>query len=116
MHKELLKTKIHRAVVTEADLHYVGSITIDSNLLDLSAIQVYEKVQVVAVETGARVETYTLAGEPGSGTIKMNGPAARLVGVGDHIVIMAYAYIPESLTSNWQPKVLLMDENNQVKE
>ena len=115
MYKELLKTKIHRALVTEADLHYEASITIYSNLLDLSGIQVYEKVQVVAVETGARVETYTLAGEPGSSTIKMNGPAARLVGVGDHI-IMAYAYIPESLTSNWQPKVLLMDENNQVKE
>lgn len=116
MYKELLKAKIHRAVVTEADLQYEGSITIDSNLLDLSGMQVYEKVQVVAVETGARLEPYIMAGEPGSGTIKMNGPAARLVGVGDHVVIMAYAYIPESLTNNWQPKVLLMDEYNQVKE
>ncbi len=116
MYKELLKAKIHRAVMAENDLYYEGSITTESNLLDLSGIQVYEKVQVGAVETGARLESHTLAGEPGSGAIKLNGPAARLVGIGDYDVIMAYAYIPESLTNNWQPKVLLMDENNQVKE
>jgi len=112
LYKELHIAKIHRAVVTESDLHYQGSISIDSNLLDLSGMQVYEKVQVVAVESGARLETYIMAGEPDSGTIKMNGSATRLVGVGDHIEFMAYANIPESLTNNWQPKVLLMDENN----
>jgi len=102
-------------VVTEADLHYEGSITIDSELLTTSGIVVYEKVQVVNVENGTRLETYVIEGKPGSGVIKMNGPAARLTNVGDHIIIMAYAQVPEPIPSNRQPTVLLMDEHNRIK-
>ena len=116
MYRKLLKSKIHRAVVTEADLHYEGSITVDAGLLEAAGIREYELVQVVNVENGARLETYTIAGPPGSGVIKMNGPAARLAAVGDHVIIMAYTYVPEPLPESWQPTVLLLNENNEIKE
>ena len=87
----LLKAKIHRAVVTQADLNYVGSVTIDSTLLQESGILEYEKVQIVDIENGNRFETYTIAGEPGSGIICLNGAAAKCVSVGDKVIIMAYA-------------------------
>jgi aspartate 1-decarboxylase len=115
MYRTLLKAKIHRAVVTSADLHYEGSITIDAALLEASGIREYERVQVVDIENGARFETYVIAGEPGSGTIQLNGAAARLVNVGDRIIIMSYALVPEPLPTEWQPKILLLDEDNRIK-
>lgn len=116
MYRTLLKAKIHRAVVTQADLHYEGSITIDANLLESSGIYEYERVQVVDVENGARLETYVIAGSAGSGVIKMNGPAARLVNVGDHIIIMAYAQVPEPIPADWQPTILLLDDQNRIED
>ena len=89
----LLKAKIHRAVVTQADLDYVGSITIDSNLLSESGILEYEKVEIADIDNGNRFETYAIAGEAGSGVICLNGAAAKCVNVGDKIIIMAYAYM-----------------------
>ena len=91
----MLKGKIHRAVVKQADLNYVGSITIDSELLEAAGILEYEMVQIVDVENGNRFETYTIAGEKGSGMICLNGAAARQVAVGDHIIIMCYAQLSE---------------------
>ena len=87
----MLKGKIHRAVVTQAELNYVGSITVDSELLEAAGILEYEYVQIVDVENGNRFETYTIAGEPGSGMICLNGAAARQVSIGDHVIIMSYA-------------------------
>ncbi|WP_319409463.1 aspartate 1-decarboxylase [uncultured Desulfosarcina sp.] len=116
IYRTLLKAKIHRAVVTHADLHYEGSITIDAELLNWTGIREFERVQVVGVENGARLETYVIAGPCGSGTIQMNGPAARLVNVGDHIIIMAYAQVAEPITVDWQPNILQLDDHNHVKE
>ena len=87
----MLKGKIHRAVVKQADLNYVGSITVDTELLEAAGIMEYELVQIVDVENGNRFETYTIAGEPGSGMICLNGAAARQVAVGDHVILMCYA-------------------------
>ncbi len=87
----MLKGKIHRAVVKQADLNYVGSITVDTELLEAAGIMEYELVQIVDVENGNRFETYTIAGEPGSGMICLNGAAARHVAVGDHVILMCYA-------------------------
>ncbi|MFI9235848.1 aspartate 1-decarboxylase [Streptomyces cinnamoneus] len=117
MYKTLVHSKIHRARVTAADLHYVGSITIDADLLDEAGISDFERVQVVDVTNGARLETYAIPGERGSGTIQLNGAAAHLVDVDDIVIIMAYAQVPEPLPAGWHPVVLLMDENtNQVRE
>lgn len=90
MQRIMLKSKIHRATVTDADLHYVGSITIDPELLEAADILEYEQVSVVNVDNGARFETYTIAGEPGSGQMKVNGAAARLVHRGDTIIVISY--------------------------
>jgi aspartate 1-decarboxylase len=116
MYRKMLKAKIHRAVVTHADLQYEGSITIDANLLDASGIREFELVQVVDVENGARLETYVMTGEPGSGVIQMNGAAARLVGVGDHVIIMAYVLVAEPLPEDWRPAIILVGENNKIKK
>ena len=93
MNLEMLKGKIHRAVVTQAALDYVGSITIDTELMDAAGILEYEKVQVVDVENGNRFETYTIAGEAGSGVVCLNGAAARKVQPGDKVIIISYAYL-----------------------
>lgn len=115
--KTLVHAKIHRARVTAADLHYVGSITIDADLLDEAGITDFERVQVVDVTNGARLETYAIPGERGSGTIQLNGAAAHLVDVGDIVIVMAYAQVPEPLPADWHPVVLLMDEDtNRVRE
>ena len=114
MYRTLLKAKIHRAVVTQADLHYEGSITIDADLLQASGIYAYERVQVLDIENGARLETYVIVGPAGSGLIQMNGPAARLVSVGDHIIIMAYAQVAEPVPADWQPTVILVDGDNRI--
>lgn len=110
----MLKGKIHRAVVKQADLNYVGSITIDSELLEASGILEYEMVQIVDVENGNRFETYTIAGEKGSGIICLNGAAARQVAVGDHIIIMAYAQLSEQEAKEHKPYVVFTDEDNRI--
>lgn len=110
----MLKGKIHRAVVKQADLNYVGSITIDSELLEASGILEYEMVQIVDVENGNRFETYTISGEKGSGMICLNGAAARQVAVGDHIIIMAYAQLSEQEAKEHKPYVVFTDEDNRI--
>jgi len=110
----MLKCKIHNASVTEANLNYVGSITIDSNLLEKSGLLEYEKVQVVNNNNGARIETYTFRGEPGSGIICLNGAAARHFEVGDTIIIMAYAQMPQEEAKKYRPTVVLVDEENNI--
>lgn len=108
----LLRSKIHRATVTEARLDYEGSITIDADLLDRCGMWVGEKVTVVCIETGARFETYTLPGERGSGIIALNGAAARLAAPGDKVIIMGYELVDEPIKA----KVLLVDMNNKVSK
>jgi aspartate 1-decarboxylase len=110
----MLKSKIHRATVTDCDLHYVGSITIDEDLLDASDIREFEQVAVVDVDNGARFETYTIAGPRGSGDMKLNGAAARLVHRGDTIIVISYAaYDPDEL-DNYEPCVVHVDADNQI--
>ena len=116
MKRTLLKSKIHRARVTNSNLNYEGSITIDQDLLTQSGIVEYEQVQVVNLNNGARFETYVIAGKAGSGAIELNGPAARLAQVGDQVIIMSYALITEKELNDWNPIRVLVDETNQVKE
>ena len=112
MNITMLKAKIHRATVTQAELDYVGSITVDSERLEQSGILEYEKVQVVDINNGNRFETYTIAGESGSGIICLNGAAARCVDVGDKIIIMAYADMTPEEAKSHSPRVIFVDENN----
>ena len=110
----MLKGKIHRAVVKQAELNYVGSITVDPELMEAAGIYEYELVQIVDVENGNRFETYTIAGEPGSGMICLNGAAARQVQVGDHVIIMCYCQMsPEELKEH-KPKVVFVDDENKI--
>lgn len=109
---KMLHGKIHRATVTQADLNYVGSITVDMDLLEASGIYEYQKVQIVDIDNGNRFETYTIAGEPGSGLICLNGAAARCVSVGDKIIIMSYCACEEKEAQNHKAKVVFVDENN----
>lgn len=111
----MLKAKIHRAVVVQAALNYVGSITIDSELMQAAGILEYEKVQIADVESGTRFETYVIAGEAGSGMICLNGAAARQVQVGDHVIIMAYADMTPEEAVQVKPQVVFVDENNRIK-
>ena len=110
----MLKGKIHRAVVKQADLNYVGSITIDPKLMEAAGILEYEQVQIVDVENGNRFETYTIDGEPGSGMICLNGAAARQVQVGDHVIIMAYCQMDAKEAADHKPKVVFVDEENHI--
>ena len=112
MQLTMLKGKIHRATVVQAELDYVGSITVDEDLLDASGILEYEKVQIVDVNNGNRFETYTIAGERGSGMICLNGAAARLVTPGDHVIIMAYGTMTPMEAASHKPKVVFVDEHN----
>jgi aspartate 1-decarboxylase len=114
MLRTFLFAKIHRATVTAANISYAGSITVDCSLLTASGIRPYERVQVVDVDNGQRLETYVIAGPPGSGAIELNGAAARLVHVGDKVIIMAYALVAEPLPEDWEPRILLMDDHNRV--
>lgn len=111
---QMLKAKIHRAVVRQAELNYVGSITVDSELMEAAGIFEYEKVQIVDVENGSRFETYTIAGEPGSGMICLNGAAARMVQPGDHIILMSYCDMTPEEAKSHQPQVVFVDEDNRV--
>lgn len=116
MYLTLCKAKLHRATVTQAELHYEGSITIDAGLLEAAGIVPFERVQVVDINNGNRFETYTISGKRGSGTICVNGAAARLVQPGDHVIIIAYAqYTPEEAKRH-QPVIVLLDANNAVRE
>lgn len=111
---KMLKGKIHRATVIQAELDYVGSITVDEDLLDAAGIMEYEQVQIVDVNNGSRFETYTICGERGSGMICLNGAAARLVSTGDKIIIMAYGdYTPDEAKTN-RPAVVFVDEENKI--
>ena len=114
MNIEMLKGKIHRAVVTQAELDYVGSITVDMDLLNAAGILEYEKVQIVDINNGERFETYTIAGERGSGVICLNGAAARCVQKGDKIIIMAYCTLDTDEAKEHKPKVVFVDSENKI--
>ena len=112
---QMLKGKIHRATVKQAELNYVGSITVDADLLDAAGIYEYETVAIVDIENGNRFETYTIAGERGSGMICLNGAAARCVSVGDKVILMAYAQLtPEEVSNGYAPQVVFVDEENKI--
>ena len=114
MFRHLMKSKIHRATVTEADLHYVGSITIDRDLMDAADLMPNERVQVVNNNNGARLETYVIEGQRGSGVICMNGAAARLVHPGDVVIIIAYGMFDEAEARTHKPRVVLVDASNRL--
>lgn len=116
MFRTLLGGKIHRATVTQADLNYVGSITLDPDLMDAAGIMRHEKVQIVNNNNGERFETYTIAGERGSGIVCLNGAAARLVQPGDVVIIMSYVMLSEPEIAAHEPKVVLVDDNNRIRE
>ncbi|HEX5146542.1 MAG TPA: aspartate 1-decarboxylase [Conexibacter sp.] len=114
MLRTMLKSKIHRATVTASDLHYVGSITVDPDLLEAADILEHEQVAVVDVDNGARFETYTIAGERGSGEIKVNGAAARLVHHGDTIIVISYAQYDRVEMEHYEPTVVHVDKENRI--
>lgn len=114
MEFSILKCKIHRAVITQAELNYVGSITIDENLMDAAGLCEYEHVHVVNVNSGSRIETYVIAGERGSGMICLNGAAARSGQKGDHVIIMAYASMTPEEAKSHQPQVVFVDDKNKI--
>lgn len=111
----MLKGKIHRAVVVQAELNYVGSITVDPDLLEAANILEYEKVQIVDVENGNRFETYTIEGNRGSGMICLNGAAARQVQLGDHVIIMCYCQMDEVEAKTHKPYVVFVNEENKIE-
>ncbi|MGK2877170.1 MAG: aspartate 1-decarboxylase [Solirubrobacterales bacterium] len=112
MQRKMLKSKIHRATVTDCDLHYVGSITIDVDLLEQSDILENELVHVLDIDNGQRFETYTIAGARGSGMVQVNGAAARLVAKGDKVIVVSYAEYSEAELEDYEPVVVHVDENN----
>ncbi len=116
MQIEVMKSKIHRARVTEADLHYVGSITLDPLLMEAADLIEHEKVQVLNIENGARLITYVLKGKRDSGEICMNGPAARRITVGDTIIIISYARMDKKRASSFEPTVIFPDQENRLTE
>lgn len=114
MLRTMMKSKIHRATVTQADLHYVGSVTVDEDLLDASDILPGELVHIVDIDNGARLETYTIAGERGSGIIGINGAAARLVHPGDLVILIAYGQMETAEAKAFEPKVVFVDRDNKI--
>ncbi len=114
MFRTMMTSKIHRATVTQADLHYVGSVTIDEDLLDAADLLEGEQVTIVDINNGARLETYAIAGERGSGVIGINGAAAHLVHPGDLVIIIAYGILNEQEVRNYAPHVVFVDEQNRV--
>ena len=116
MFRSMLKSKIHQAVVTEANLRYEGSITIDEELLRAADILPGEKVHVVNLNNGSRIETYCVAGLSGSGTICMNGAAARWSQVGDQVIILSYGLVEEEAARTIQPKIVFVDSSNRIRE
>ncbi|MCI1642196.1 MAG: aspartate 1-decarboxylase [Actinomyces sp.] len=114
--RPMIQGKIHRATVTSADLNYVGSVTIDAALLDAAGILEGQQVDISDIANGQRLTTYTIAGERGSGVLRLNGAAARLVSVGDLVIVMAYAQVPESRLPSWRPRVVFVDAANRIVE
>jgi aspartate 1-decarboxylase len=114
MRRRMMKSKIHRATVTDANLHYVGSITIDPLLLDAADILEYEQVAIVDIDNGNRFETYTILGEPGSGDMCLNGAAARLVHPGDKIIVISYADYEAAELNDYEPTVVHVDDRNRA--
>ncbi len=114
MYRTMLKSKIHRATVTQADLHYVGSVTVDEDLMDAADLLAGEQVAIVDVTNGARLETYVIAGQRGSGVIGINGAAARLVHPGDLVILIAYAQMEDAEARRYQPRVVFVDADNSV--
>jgi aspartate 1-decarboxylase len=114
MNRQMLKSKIHRARITGSDLHYVGSITIDSDLLEAADILEHELVHVLDVDNGARFETYTIAGERGSGVVQVNGAAARLVHSGDTVIVVSYASYDERELQTYEPRVVHVNARNEI--
>ena len=114
MRVELLKGKIHRATVTATDLAYHGSLTVDEDLMDAAGIIEFEKVQVVNLHSGARIETYCIPGKRGSGVLCMNGAAARSAQPGDHVIVITYAQMEEAEARSWKPKVVFVNEKNRA--
>ena len=114
MRRTMLKSKIHRATVTGSDLHYVGSITVDADLLEAADILEHEKVHVLDIDNGARFETYTIVGERGSGDIKINGAAARLVHTGDTVIVVSYADYERDELDSYEPVVVHVDGDNRI--
>lgn len=114
MNRTMLKSKIHRATVTGSDLHYVGSITVDADLLEAADILEHELVHVLDVDNGARFETYTIAGQRGSGEIKINGAAARLVHSGDTVIVVSYASYDERELETYEPRVVHVNADNRI--
>ena len=116
MYVTMLKSKIHRVTVTQSELNYVGSITIDKSLIDAAGLIEYEKVQVVDIDNGARFETYVIAGEQNSGCICINGAAARCVQIGDKIIIMSYAQLSSDEVETHLPKVVFVNDKNGIEK
>lgn len=116
MMRIMMNSKIHRAVVTEADLNYIGSVTIDRDIMDAVGLLANEKVAIVNNNNGARLETYVIEGKRGSGVICLNGAAARLVQKGDVVIIMSYVYVSNEEAANHRPKVAIMNPDNSIKE
>ena len=114
MLRNMMKSKIHRATVTQADLHYVGSVTIDADLLDAANLLAGELVHIVDIDNGARLETYTIAGERGSGVIGINGAAARLVHPGDLVILIAYGQMGDAEAREFKPSVVFVDSENKI--
>jgi len=114
MRRKMLKSKIHRATVTGSDLHYVGSITVDADLLEAADILEHELVHVLDVDNGARFETYTIAGQRGSGEVKINGAAARLVHTGDTVIVVSYADYEHDELERYEPVVVHVDKDNRI--
>lgn len=114
MIRTMMKSKIHRATVTQADLHYVGSVTVDQDLLDAADLLPGELVHIVDIDNGARLETYTIAGERGSGVIGINGAAAHLVHPGDLVILIAYAQLEDAEARTFEPSVVFVDADNRV--
>jgi aspartate 1-decarboxylase len=114
MMRTMLKGKIHRATVTDANLNYEGSVTVDELLMEAADILPYERVQVLDIDNGARLETYAIVGERGSGTICLNGAAARLVSVGDKVIILGYSIVTDEEARNAKPKLIRVDERNVI--
>ena len=112
MQRVMLKSKIHRATITDSDLHYVGSITIDADLLEAADINEFEQVHVLDIDNGARFETYTIAGRRGSGEMKVNGAAARLVHTGDKIIVVSYAQYDEAELTTYEPNVVHVEDGS----
>lgn len=116
MRRELCKSKIHRATLTDANLHYEGSVTVDRELMEAADLAPYERVQVVNIDNGARFETYVLPGPPGSGDVCLNGAAARLGAIGDRVIIISYAHYEESEIAGHRPRVVRVDARNHIIE